>query len=356
MGFHDIQIQDIANNTCALTGMYSVYGHLDTSLMRQLIKAFETNHSLTTFSFSPEEVDDLTQLSDLFEILKQHEPLQELKLATEFKLSKDNLSKLQQLITTHPTLHTLNLRKNICNTEQLKHFTDALKNCKQLKNFSCMINNIPDNVLLDTTIKLIGYDHLMAIVVYPENVTKDQMNKLVKTLRSNTHLKDLSLVASAYEAQALLPLLNYLKTNTTLTELGLGDITNIDDFKQLADTMSKNKTLRLLSCEIPPTKEFFDTAYKLVSNNNTLIHFEFFSEDHKLGTSSDLESMLDTTTDKINSKLKDNKKMLQANNTSNNKHSKKRSIEASKYDSILPQKRPCYSLDKKDENTHKNTE
>ena len=365
MGLHDSLIQDIANNVCAETGMYSVYGNHDTSSMQQLINAFKTNNSLTTFIFSSEEVDDLKQLSKLFETLNKHEPLQELKLVTEFELNEDNLEKLEQLIKTHPTLRSVTLSNYVCNATQLKHLTNTLENCEQLKEFVCIINDIPDDVLLDMTNKLVRYNHLQSIIVNPENVTKKQMEDLVNTMQSNTHpnLRHLGLAASTYEPEALPALFDYLETNNILTELGLGDITNIDDFKQLADIISKNNTLISLSCEITPTEEFFNTADKLISNNNTLKVYQYFTEYSKLNSSPELTKLANTIEEKISDKIAKNEAQLNMSNPytipEGTRFSKKRSNEAAAYDPLLskepPQKRPCYSLDKKDENTHENT-
>ena len=330
MGFHQTEIRWIANNQgpkkIGIRG-----SHITSAEMRQLINAFKTNDSLTIFIFSPRSVDDLTLVGKLFETLNGHESLQELDITTESNLGEDNLSKLEHLVETHLTLHTLNLRSKVCNTEQLIRFTDTLQNCTRLKKFICKVEDIPDDTLFNIIIKLIRYNHLQAILVKSNIVAKEQMENLVDAVTSSntSNLRRLSLAALAYAPGALQPLLKYLKTKkSTLTSLGLGNITDIRDFKQLADTMSKNTTLTSLYCEITPTNEFFKTAYELISHNDTLTHFEFFTEDHKLGSSTDLESMLNTTRDKINEKLAQNKarkNSLQANSTADNEHSKKRS-------------------------------
>ena len=327
------QIGDIAKNVCHETGMYSVYGHLTTSSMRQLIKAFETNNTLKTFIFSARKLDDLTQMDELFETLNQHSSLQALDIATETELSDNNVAKLEQLIKTHFTLRSLTLGNHVCNATQLTRLTDTLESCEQLKKFMCIINDIPDNVLLDITIKLVRYNHLQAIIVNPENVTKKQMENLVNAMESNprSNLKHLGLAASTYEVGALPVLFNYLEKNTKLTELGLGDITDINDFKQLADVMSKNTTLTSLSFEITPAKEFFNVSYKLISDNNTLKVYQYFTEYSKLESSPELMKLMklaDSIEEKISDKVAENKarkNSLQANTTADDEHSNKRS-------------------------------
>ena len=361
MRSHKTQIGWIANNLCPRTG---IRGSPITSIeMRQLINALKTNHSLIAFTFSPKRVEKLALVSELFESFMQHEPLQELRLATEFQLSEDNLAKLKQLITAHTTLDSLTLRYKVCNEAQLKRFTDTLENCEQLKKFVCAINGIPDNTLLDIIIKLIRYNHLQSIIVNPENVTKKQMADLVSAMELNIHpnLRHLGLTASSYEAGALPILFNYLEKNATLTELGLGDITDINDFKQLVDVMSKNTTLTSLSFEITPSEEFFNASYKLISNNNTLKVFEYFTEYSKLESSPELmklKKLANSIEKKISDKVavnKARKNSLQANTTADNEHSKKRSAYQAVLtpsDSVLHNKRQRPSAD---EDTSRNT-
>ena len=358
MGLHDIQIQHIANNTCALTGMYSVYGHLGTSSMEQLIKAFETNNTLKIFIFNARKVDDLTQMDELFETLNQHSSLQALDIATGVELSDDNIAKLEQLIKTRPTLRSLTLGNQVCNATQLKRLTDTLESCEKLKKFMCIINDIPDNVILDITIKLVRYNHLQSIIVNPENITQKQMEDLVNAMESNPHpnLRHLGVAASFYEAGALPVLFNYLEKNTTLTELGLGDITNFSDFKQLVDVMSKNTTLTSLTFEITPAKEFFNASYELISNNNTLKVYQYFTEYSKLESSPELMKLIelaDSIEEKISDKIAENKarkNSLQANTIAGNEHSKKRSAYLDLFSTAdLKRQRPL------DENTSRNT-
>ena len=332
MGFHQTEIEWIANNQGPKkTGIRG--SHITSAEMRQLIKAFETNNTLETFFFSPKKVDDLTQMDELFEMLNQHSSLQALDIATGVELSDDNVAKLEQLIKTHPILRSLTLGNHVCNAMQLKRLTDTLESCEQLKKFMCIINDIPDNVLLDIITKLVRYNHLQSIIVNPEDITQKQMEDLINAMESNPHsnLRHLGVAASFYEAGALPVLFNYLEKNTTLTKLGLGDITNFSDFKQLVDVMSKNTTLTSLGFEITPAEEFFNASYELILNNNTLKMYQYFTEYSKLESSPELMKLMklaDSVEEKISYKVAENKARkdtLQTNTTANDEYSKKRS-------------------------------
>ena len=317
--FFDKAIEDIKN------GAEEVMTHGNTvskDNMSLLIDAVNNTHTLKSFIFDPNEIEDIIQASALFQALGQHKSLEKLEVALNQSLTDKNLDALCDLVSGHPNIKDFSVAKYTCSDEGLQHLVHRIASNKQLTTFQCYLHNTSDDATMEALTTLVAQSGIKNLYFYPKYVTREHIDRLTAVLKTNTTLKHLCMSVRDSGPLALQPLLNYIKTNTTIQKLALGSINDTQTMEKLVEIMTSNRFLTSLVINIAPVFENLELAYQLIENNNTLRSFEFHGPGHSIHDTPEWEVLANKIQDKVkqNRKLLDSQKTVECNKkTTNNK-------------------------------------
>ena len=288
---YEVIIQVLMRKNEPRVGLYG--SSISATELKNVIDALENHSELTSFDFSTNCLEQPELFANLFMMLKQCISLQELGFAIGSSLTPENLTPLWGLIADHPNLKDISITKDLCEEKDFKDLINSVNKNKNLTTFQLMVDNISDTALMHGLTQLVQQNQLVIISWHNiKEITFEQVKSLVKTLDNNNRLQQLTLHFSSHTDNALTPLFAYLKSNTTLTQLGLGSICNPTALQQLAEALKDNPTLKTLAFRTAATAECLNKAY-IIAQNKTLTYFELDVPSDDLESNPALQALYD---------------------------------------------------------------
>ena len=267
--------------------------------MSALISAVNKSNSLEHLTFNPDTAENTTQITTLFQTLKRCDTLQSLTIDLSKPLTTENVEALGEMIQSH-----LNLRKLLINGETLSDDTlpkliNYLNQNRGLKQLSCCISKLSDDVILDASIQLIAHSKIKELYFFPKYATCEQIKSVADALSKNNTLNSLCLALSGYESDALKPLIDCIKEKKhSLSELSLFTIDDVT-LRRLVEVVKSDNTLQKLSIEVNPTMENLNLVKDMVLANSTLIRLDYCVSYHSLEEAPEWLAIEEAISDKI---------------------------------------------------------
>ena len=253
-----------------------------------MCSVFDKNKdNLNIITFEPKTLKLKQFKSDNLDLLENIHSLTELDLS-EMHINEDNFDKYYKIIINNPSLTTLNLYDNNLYNHELEVLGLLLmnENCV-LTELNLGFNEFDDEGAISLSKSLEVNKSLTKLDLSKNNISDDGMIALSNMVKVNKTLKHLDLYGdSKISEKTLLVMLDALKTNNTLTYIGLGlehgkyplqlDMYNMfntrpndETVKAICDVITTNKTLKTLWL----TYNFggkLDVLYNALTQNNSI--------------------------------------------------------------------------------------